>query len=605
MSKLTEIVNKNLKRGLLLGGLFLGSLGLNAQITTAVDLAVQRTTDGHWPDSVKYVLTMIDDTSITYEGISHGDIHFSNVELAPTVTQEPIIQTKKPLSELIGAGQDYTLNFTSENQPKPVQIYDITGKLIKQIRPEWNPDTKIAKAYWDGKGNNGEKLNNGVYLIIGNGIIKKALEMNTGVFMGSVIASERSERSNPSNSTVIASRRRGNPYNSTDCHTRSSFAMTKKESKDTGEVSADYIIHVEPASHDPQEQFLPMDTILTFVEDSTENQFPLYVDGVPQTQDLVFKLRDGYTRNDLSGFIVRYRFSNGTNPVVEQDTTDANGIVHFDNVPADSTLWLEYGGDTTYYAMVGNKWNLPSKIIYLQDTIGKDTIKATLFPKALKIPARPGDENYGKTTRATSAEVGEMIGNDFVNTEEAMGRPIRFNLDTSWNATQIQDFLDVLDETDSLFYGEEQSPYVIVPNPIDTDFIDNNHQYYNHLTNYFPDTLGWNLRDGPATTFAKSMPFYEIIINPENHDTVNAIIAGKITLGPGAFADEAKELYGRRGGMGDVASRASFMNDSNDNGGVPTLKDRAIYHLKKINEKNKFFHRIDYYNLRNIKDTLQ
>ena len=56
--------------------------------------------------------------------------------------------------------------------------------------------------------------------------------------------------------------------------------------------------------------------------------------------------------------------------------------------------------------------------------------------------------------------------------------------------------------------------------------------------------------------------------------------------------------------MGDVSSRASFMNDSNNNGGVPTLIDRAYYLLDRINEKNQYIFKIDYYDLRNIQDSL-
>ena len=46
------------------------------------------------------------------------------------------------------------------------------------------------------------------------------------------------------------------------------------------------------------------------------------------------------------------------------------------------------------------------------------------------------------------------------------------------------------------------------------------------------------------------------------------------------------------------------MNDSNDNGGVPTLIDRAIYQLDRQNEKNRFLYRLSFYNLMNVEDSL-
>ncbi len=160
----------------------------------------------------------------------------------------------------------------------------------------------------------------------------------------------------------------------------------------------------------------------------------------------------------------------------------------------------------------------------------------------------------------------------------------------------------MLDETDSLFYGENQSPLVIVTTEIDEIFMDNNANLYNHINIFFPGQLGWNIRNGPATTYAKVINNYETNnLNQDNNEQVTNTIGGEITILPGDFQGQAKELYGRRTYMDDVSSRASFMNSSN---WEVNLIDRAIYKLDRNNEKNQYTHRVDFYDLNKVKDSL-
>jgi len=57
----------------------------------------------------------------------------------------------------------------------------------------------------------------------------------------------------------------------------------------------------------------------------------------------------------------------------------------------------------------------------------------------------------------------------------------------------------------------------------------------------------------------------------------------------------AKELFGRRSNFSNITDWKSFMNDSDDNDGVPTLIDRAVYHLRQVSQKNRYYYKISYY----------
>jgi hypothetical protein len=153
----------------------------------------------------------------------------------------------------------------------------------------------------------------------------------------------------------------------------------------------------------------------------TDNDFipDIHLDSIPQTQDVTFKLRDGYTRKDLGGnglkiithaippvtggkyyeFYTRFYHDihviNGDSIIdtidvdeYRADTAyfDTNGIATIKDLPANTTLFLEYGGYEKYYAKRGDFWNLKKQINFTKDTIAADTVKLVLFPKRLIIP---------------------------------------------------------------------------------------------------------------------------------------------------------------------------------------------------------------------------
>ena len=449
---------------------------LNAQ-TLATGYGLVSNNQGTGVLNERIYMWVSSDSANTVIDTSIDNAYAFSIDLGPT--QIPKTKNNEsPTAELLGEGQDYILNYTSETRQGQVSVYDITGKVINQIQPEWNSTTQIATAYWNGKGQNDQKLPNGAYIIAtSNGISKKAIELNTGNYIG------KQETSNIFQDKIF-----------------------QDKSQEVGTKSLETLEKWVQRRIDPDSIYMPyQDSVLLhdgyngWIED-------IILDSIPQTQDITVKLVDGYTHDPLVGFTVRYKFPSDTSTIIQSLTTDTNGNATFIDVPADSTMYLEYGGDTAYFASKGNLWNLPSDIIFQEDTTAKDTIRLSLVKKDLPIPARPGDPNYGATISPTADEIKEIVAPSEVNLEECMGRPIRLNLDPAWNSTQKQQFINTLDETDSLFYGEESSPFVIVQNAIDLTFVQNNILNYNHINNFFPDTLGWNMRDGPPTTYAKIIP---------------------------------------------------------------------------------------------------
>jgi flagellar hook assembly protein FlgD len=56
-------------------------------------------------------------------------------------------------------------NMPNENIYVTINIYSITGKVVKSIRTMVNtPGTRVNDIEWDGKDELGDKLGNGVYL---------------------------------------------------------------------------------------------------------------------------------------------------------------------------------------------------------------------------------------------------------------------------------------------------------------------------------------------------------------------------------------------------------------------------------------------------------
>jgi hypothetical protein len=501
------------------------------------------------------------------------------------ITNNKKQENKKPKQELTitnNPGKDHTIK--TYNNKEAIKIFNIKGQEIKTINPR-----NQKQIYWDGTDNNGKQTTKGIYIATqGNKTIGKIIELP-----------EKTTQPTKTNTTNT----------------------TKINEKKTETIEREVSITLIPDSV----YLIYHDTIML---KDTDNDFipDIHLDSIPQTQDVTFKLRDGYTRKDLGGnglkiithaipppiagdyyeFYTRFYHDihviSGDSIIdtidvdeYRADTAyfDTNGIATIKDLPANTTLFLEYGGYEKYYAKRGDFWNLKKQINFTKDTIAADTVKLVLFPKRLIIP---GDTRIIDTARARYIKMIRGPPTD-ANTEEAMGRPVYLNLDPGWTESDKEAFKKMLKKCDSLFYGEEPSPWVITSEPRNKDTIDEIIPKYDHVNNYYPGKLGWNLRDGPGYTTPYGYMYKTHLTNKENEERLSEynMMAGEITVHPGNLPEIAKELYGRRSNFSNVTDWKSFMNDSDDNDGVPTLIDRAVYHLRQVSQKNRYYYKISYY----------
>jgi len=505
-------------------------------------------------------------TNIAETSNAWGQYTFT-IDLGPNNTEE--VKENKPLANLISGGQDHTINFASKTQPEMVTVYDLRGRAINQIQAEWDGQD-MASAYWDGTGQNGSEVSPGVYLIsTNNGVTEKVVQSNNGNYFGNQGINALLE--------VLAK----SPMNTKD------MLLFNKE----------VVRLIEPSSI-----YLPFqDTVL--MEGGYNFLSDIHLTKIPQHQDLTFKLRDGYTQTDLSGFIINIKNNLNMDPMGTA-VTDANGNVTFQNVPADKTLYLEYGGIPSHFASKGNLWNMPEEIKFQQDTVASDTVKITLFPKALEIPARPGDPAYGTTVSPAAEEISELIRpvpDNRINAEETLRQTVK--LYVNMTGVDLTNFMTRLEEGDSLFYGEETSPYIIThPGNGGTPFaIDEinllNYDIYNNFNH--PDTIGWNIIKAGNNTDTRGINQYNNNINNENNDIFNVLLGGAIEVSL-SQAEFYKEIYGRRTGK-DNDVDPGWMNTTPS---MPTLEDRAIFKVINQNHTNRLLYKIDYFSLENTTDTL-
>ena len=556
----------------LLGFMLLtASLGLNAQITTQADFGIQRIPDHNWMDSAKVTITMVDDTSIHQtEYTVGGDVHFDNVILDTIVTNtNQILENYTPNAEVIGSGRDHTFNFETTNQPQIATIYNIKGQIITKIQPQWD-GINTASAYWNGNLPNGAKAPNGVYIFTAKGISLKFIHQNEGLSIG-------------------------------DQGINREF-----EEKNTETVSKYYAVLVEPASHNWQEQFQTFrDTVL--MQDSSLNQFIKHVNAVPQFQDIIFHLARTYDINEpIAGATFNIK-SKDSDTIIGTGVTDTNGNVWIENLPvgqAYDTVLVEFGGLPGYWSKKNCPLARPTVFYFQKDSISYDTTWTTLADTGLIVPQRPGDPSPATVTpnqvrpvhRApweifhsldgSTIEIEQRIQGppEYINIEEAMGRPTLIYVE--FTGVLRDQFFELLAKGDSLFYGTEPSNWQIVYTQFSPNYWDSIRPYYDYETNYSYD-LGFNILngnnngDGDNTSTTGSLP----PVGDPNVFTWAGEIS--LSLNENAFY---KEMYGRRFDAGEVTlpgvgGEYSYMNP---NASAPTLVDRAVFLLKRMEDRNKY-----------------
>jgi len=176
------------------------------------------------------------------------------------ITNNKKQENKKPKQELTitnNPGKDHTIK--TYNNKEAIKIFNIKGQEIKTINPR-----NQKQIYWDGTDNNGKQTTKGIYIATqGNKTIGKIIELP-----------EKTTQPTKTNTTNT----------------------TKINEKKTETIEREVSITLIPDSV----YLIYHDTIML---KDTDNDFipDIHLDSIPQTQDVTFKLRDGYTRKDLGG----------------------------------------------------------------------------------------------------------------------------------------------------------------------------------------------------------------------------------------------------------------------------------------------------------------
>jgi len=559
--------------------LLIGFLGLLSYVASGQTVAsgqfYNQDQSGTYLGDQTVNMWVAEDSANTVTNTNFTFAHEFNIDLGPNSNQEINPSQYNSLAKIISGGQDHTINFTSQSQPENVTVYDITGKAIKQIQTKWDGQD-MASAYWNGKSQNGSKVSPGIYfLATKNGIVEKVVQTNNGNYFGNQGINSNFE---------------------TEVQTETQSQM---QTKDLLLFNKEVVRFIDPDSI-----YMPYkDTVIL---EGGDNGWidPIILDSIPQHQDLTFKLRDGYTQADLTGFIINIKNNLNMDPMGTA-VTDANGNVTFQNVPADKTLYLEYGGIPSHYASKGNLWNMPTEIKFQQDTTASDTVKITLFPKNLIIPQTINDPAPATIDTVMANEISEQIRpspDNRLNAEETLRQTVR--LYVNMTGVDLTNFMNLLNQGDSLFYGEETSPYIVTHPGNGTPFaIDEiNTLNYDIYTNFsHPDTIGWNIIKAGNNTDTRGINQYNNNINNENNDIFNILLGGAIEVSLGEIGFY-KEIYGRRTGKDNVVGvGTSYMNST---GAMPTLEDRAIFKVINQNHTNRLVNNSDYFSLENTTDTL-
>ena len=606
---------------------------INAQVASVFGTVYDTNNVGMIFAQVQYVMAEDETQTYNLDANEMAQYYYENIGLFTTNAEQPSLEE---LTTYIGAGQDHNINIKTKEKPSTATIYNMLGQPITTISPQWDGD--VAHYYWDGSVAN--NINANMYLFVtsvnNNRISVKFMHTNSGQYVGNVYVTNNANappaynaqnhtpyqaNAPPTNSNqhyeyyltpslptshryceatyynVIASERseRSNPYNggtlpiqqiaSSPMAPRNDVATTK--SKEV--IEKQFYVHLSP---DPEgRQFLPTtDTI--WLHEGNNYFLEHFVEPIPATIDQYFKLVDSNTREGLVNFTIRAKNETSEGEILAQALTNENGLALLENIPEDALLYLEYGpeytngADTSYYSSKGNKWQMLPDTWFANDTISPDTVKLALPNKNLIIPQTENDP--APATIWTPAEyVTEMIRGppaphngigEPVNIEQAYRNEIRIWLNEN-TETWVPDYLT---QIDSLFFADGTFPYVVVGDSIDTEGIEG--IPYHHETNYYPGELGFNVRSGGNNCYLKKKTAYdECSLNNNNTDYMNIILGGDIELSGNSNA-VFKELVMRLNNFNDVTSRTSFANVM---GAPPNEYDRAITRAIRINQFNR------------------
>ena len=291
----------------------------------------------------------------------------------------------------------------------------------------------------------------------------------------------------------------------------------------------------------------------------------IYLQTVTEYNHAVGTVREFYNQDSSVENVVMEIWERNADTLFASCITDTDGYWHIDSIPLGFEAQIKMFGLSGYFNRF-HEFDFPDDVLIPG---GDSTIVLNMLhvPYDMIIPQTANDP-APPTLVGDAAEVAEMVGPaDDMNGEEIARFENRIYLVNFHTPSDSAIYFAREETIDSLFYGGQGSPLVLVSNSVN---ITSYHQQNYDINIGFPGELGWNLTNGGGNV---TSPTYS------NLATGHYILGGEIHI-TGELSNRIKELQHRRKQRGDVTSRPSY---GNPNPTMPNEKDRAYDHAIDIN----------------------
>ncbi len=492
------------------------------------------------------------------------DTTITNTNEQPSQTTiEDVIITNNP-------GQGHRFIFESTSQPKGEgKIYNLRGQEVAQVLATKQNNT--YSAVWNGETPFGLAKEE-VYIFKQDfdnqkSIVKKFVQINNG---------------------RLALEAKRNTATRDDVREKTDFTNKSIQSLDQAtyvfEITADSLSYPGFVDKTDTIVFAPIAGVYDFYANH-------FVEGVPNHRDIPVIIREPYDTLRLENVLVKLR-DYTTGQVLDSSLTDSNGLALMHDIPLGTIFTLEYGNDTTinnrpdYFSRVGT---IPDTVAGSNNTFA-DTIghvrNRILPPKVGRLPSLTF--GYNGSVSLTAEWVAEFVGN--VDIEVAMNRGKKISMPNF--SGPYAGINTRLIEADTLLNGADTNAVYVVGEtnaiPITQSMIDN----YDENSNYYPDSLGVRIEMGTS-----NLQMDSVTVSSGEIGIIGGTYITNTTLSSPLWED----IFGTYAGLPSTlpSGRASFVNS-----GVITNEDRALYKLRTLNEKARFFYHLDKENYSNVRENL-
>lgn len=420
-------------------------------------------------------------------------------------------------------------------KPDHVAIYDVRGAKVRDLLWEFDNNTTISSAFWDGKNNRGQDVAETMYfvryVVDSDAFSAKIIHMHNGM-----MASNKAD--------IQSAARMFKQMEEEKQQEVERQQQAENNSKSVNKITAGtpYVFEITPTDSSTA-LFSPRTIIRDIIAGFQQVTDTVYA--ITDKVDYTIKLENIYTTGDVAGLTVRW-INDGQ--VVEEGISNAQGEIEFEDVKTVGEFTLEIEGGNEYISVAGFGFGL------FKPQTPSDTARVQVYgivPKNLPVPGEDGE-----TVAWEKAEMNLRFGQDS-NPEMHLGRKENLYLN-GMNDQQKQAFMNLLAQGDSLFFMPNQEPWyriVDTPRNITADMKQNYHPY----NNYYEGELGWNISIGSNQTRR------DVHWNGEEE----LIMGGTITIAGNPFGFY-KELYGRLIDHTEMSS--GFMALVSEE---PTYTDRA------------------------------